>query len=177
VNERRAVYLGTINKNKNIKKAITAFFSVRRSSEDFFYVIGGSAEDFHTVYGALPEKIRARVIFVEKTENREMLKDYLRNSDLLIMPSYMETFGLVYLEAISQCTPVVFSANRGIDGLFESGTVGYACDPSDLESIKIAVRQTMERFSNGLDFEPTGKNPVEDFSWDAVSSRYLNEVY
>lgn len=177
MNGRRAVYLGVINKNKNIRKAIIAFFSEVCSSEDLFYVIGGAAGDFYAVYGALPEDVQDRMVFVEKTENQEFLRDYLRNSDLLIMPSYMETFGLVYLEAISQCTPIVFSTDRGIDGLFESGAVGYSCDPSDLESIKVAVRQTLEKFPNGLDFEPTGKNPVEDFSWDAVSSRYLKEVY
>lgn len=177
MNGRSAVYLGAINKNKNIKKAITAFFSVRSGSEDRFYVIGGTSEDFRSVYGSLPEEELARTVFVKKTDNRELLKDYLLNSDLLIMPSYMETFGLVYLEAISQCTPVVLSADRGIDGLFESGSIGYACDPSDLESIKSAVWQTLKRFPNGLNFELCGKNPVEDFSWDAVTSRYLKEVY
>jgi glycosyltransferase involved in cell wall biosynthesis len=55
------------------------------------------------------------------------------------MPSRRETFGMVFVEALFCGLPILYSRNWGVDGFFESGTVGYACDPGSLEDILTGI--------------------------------------
>ena len=54
---------------------------------------------------------------------KEQVLAHLRKNDIFIMPSYHETFGLVYAEAMSQGLPVIYTKGQGFDGFFEDGKV------------------------------------------------------
>src|SRR5699024_10841365 len=69
--------------------------------------------------------------FVDKIK---LIQLYMK-SDIFIMPSFTETFGLVYAEAMTQGLPVIYSAGQGFDQQFEEGTVGYRVDPNDVNDI------------------------------------------
>ena len=93
----------------------------------------------------------------------------MRQSDIFIMPSHTETFGLVYAEAMSQGLPVLYTKGQGFDGHFPDGTVGYAVndhDPTDVaEKIKEAVAH----------YDVLARNAYESsirFSWDTIADRY-----
>lgn len=177
VSGKSAIYVGDITLNKNIEKSIYAFFATQYAGEARFTVLGGTYQTYRRVYADLPSELLNRTIFIERTEDKGLIREYLRGSDILIMPSKMETFGLVYLEAVSQCTPVVYSKGQGIDGLYPEGYIGYNCDPNDLMSIAAAVQRTIEAFPRGIDFTARMANPVGDFSWADTASKLLDEVY
>lgn len=172
-----AIYIGEINLNKNIEKSIYAFFTSQHASEARFTIIGGTYQTYKNVYAELPDELLNRVIFLERTEDKDLIREYLRASDILIMPSIMETFGLVYLEAVSQCTPVVYSMGQGVDGLYPEGYIGFNCDPNEITSITAAIQRTLATFPHGIDFTTREKNPVVDFSWAGAVSKLLDEVY
>ena len=56
----------------------------------------------------------------------------MRSCSVFAMPSIFETFGLVYLEALSQNLPVVYTKGQGIDGMFDN-TVGIGVDPLSVD--------------------------------------------
>lgn len=172
-----AIYVGEISLNKNIEKSIYAFFACKHIGEARFTVIGGTYQTYRSVYADLPCELLNRTIFLERTEDKDLIREHLRASDILIMPSKMETFGLVYLEAVSQCTPVVYSRGQGVDGLYPEGYIGYNCDPNQITSIAAAIQRTLEAFPRGMDFTARTANPVVDFSWSDTASKLLEEVY
>lgn len=174
--ERQGIYIGEINRNKNIRGAILAFFEANRGVPARFTVLGGSYQDYRMVFGDLAEELVTQVDFVDRTKDKKRIRDLLRRSQVLVMPSYMETFGLTYLEAISQCVPVVYSRHQGIDGLYPEGAVGFSCNPAQQDSIAMAVRRVFDRFPEGLVF-PAGQNPVCEFSWKARARILLSQAY
>ena len=56
------------------------------------------------------------------------------------MPSFPETFGLVYVEAMSQGLPIIYTKGQGIDGYFEDGKVGYPVNTKDSNDIVKKLR-------------------------------------
>ncbi|MBV9418386.1 MAG: glycosyltransferase, partial [Alphaproteobacteria bacterium] len=61
---------------------------------------------------------------VQSDEIQEKLASYAG----FAMPSRVESFGLVYVEALFSGIPVLWSRGRGIDGYLPSDAIGYACD-------------------------------------------------
>ncbi|TBU81926.1 hypothetical protein DNK06_05240 [Pseudomonas daroniae] len=171
-----AIYVGDINLNKNIKSAIKGFFSLALGEKATFTVVGGDYVDYKAVYGELPGHIRERVFFFPRVTEHATICRYLADAAVLVMPSHFETFGLVYMEAISQCVPIVYSKGQGIDGLYPEGYVGFSCESRCERSIADAISRALAAFPNGLTFQDAG-NPVEAFSWNRRAEFLLKRVY
>lgn len=171
---RLALYVGTINKNKNLKASITAFFNISINSDDEFRVVGGTYKEYVDIYGELPVNLLHRVNFLGKLAKEQVLEQ-MRASTLFIMVSHSETFGLVYIEAISQCLPIVYTLGQGVDGYFKDGEFGYRANSNDIDSISQAISKTTSDFPHGLG--PFVENPANNFSWESIATIYKEQVY
>jgi glycosyltransferase involved in cell wall biosynthesis len=169
-----ALYVGTINKNKNLKASITAFFNINTNSEDEFRVVGGTYKEYVDIYGELPDNLVHKVIFLG-TLPKEKVLEQMRASTVFIMVSHSETFGLVYVEAISQCLPIVYTQGQGVDGYFKDGEFGYRANSHDIDSISQAILKTISDFPYGLG--PFIENPANNFSWESIANIYKEQVY
>lgn len=90
------------------------------------------------------EKIDKNVTFTGRLSNDEVLKE-MRKSDVFMLPSVGETFGMVYLEAMSQGCITVCTKDDGIDGIIKNGENGFLTLPN-VDSIK----RTLDKI-NSLD--------------------------
>ena len=101
------------------------------------------------------------VNYVGKVPHDEIIT-YYRKADIFALLSKGETFGISYIEAMSQGTPVLYSRNEGIDGLFKAGEGGYAVDRdneaefiqaynailSDYENVSRSAIEASKKFRN-----------------------------
>ena len=78
-------------------------------------------------------------------DKEEVIK-YYNQSDIFVMPSLHETFGLVYAEALSQGLPIIYSQGQGIDGFFTEGQVGYHVRSKHPEDIVKAVEDIVSSY-------------------------------
>lgn len=171
------VFIGAINRNKNLKAALQAFHQAANGRPYRFLVIGGNYRDFEQTFGKLEKAIQTHISFQGFINDRSIIRKALASADVFVMPSFSETFGLTYLEAISQGTPVVYSKGQGVDGYFEDGEIGYACNPQDINSITEAIRNTICRFPQGLQYPSVQDNPAQLFSWPKVAGQLINKGY
>jgi glycosyltransferase involved in cell wall biosynthesis len=102
--------------------------------------------------------------------NKEELKKHYRQHDIFIMISETETFGQVYVEAMSMGTPIIYSQNTGFDGFFREGTVGYAVNPDNFEDIEEKVNRIMNNYKN---ISQNCLEKAKQFHWDKITNKYL----
>ncbi|SHE87627.1 Glycosyltransferase involved in cell wall bisynthesis [Atopostipes suicloacalis DSM 15692] len=129
--------------------------------------------------GDLEEKIQeeikddTNIELLGQINDKQKIWELYRNKDVLLVPSFTETFGLVYAEAMSTGTPVIYTKGQGFDGVFEEGEIGYSVDPNHEEEIVEAVKKIKEH--NKI----ISNNALEEskqFNWYDIVKHYL-ELY
>ena len=90
------------------------------------------------------------------------------------MLSTPETFGLVYIEAMSQGTPIIYSKFTGIDGFFKDGEVGYGIDPKNYNKLNDNIDLIIKNYKNIS--ENCLQNSIT-FNWHNISKKYIQIYY
>ena len=72
---------------------------------------------------------------VEALGEQDQVVPLLSVSDLFLLPSAQESFGLAALEAMACEVPVVASRVGGLPEVVEDGVSGFLCEPSDIEGM------------------------------------------
>ncbi len=143
------IFVGEITKNKNVCTTIRVVAELnKRNIRTDFHIVGSGAEEENC--RALTKKLNVekQVFFHGWQKGKEKIKEFYDQADIFVMLSLRETFGTVYIEALSQGLPVIYTCNQGIDGYFEQGAVGYACDPENISEIEKAITLIREEYEN-----------------------------
>ncbi len=117
---------------KNIPGVIRVFDSIRRRVPANLVLIGEGPE-----LATAHEMVRAfslsdSVFFLGI---QDAMDELLAQTDLVLLPSEHESFGLIALEAMSCGVPVVATNRGGTNELIESGVSGFLSDPEDVETM------------------------------------------
>jgi glycosyltransferase involved in cell wall biosynthesis len=131
----RILYVGDFSTNKNLLNAITAVSIVNKIIPVTFTIVGGGGDQDALLRKQCKSGDWPFVTHLERIEDRSRLREIYRSHDVFLMPSHFETFGLVYIEALSQGLPVVHSLGQGIDGYFKDDGISVAVDPKSPTSI------------------------------------------
>lgn len=163
----KVAYVGKISKNKNIRNTVAALKQLCSEGWDIEFQVAGEKQDDNEFN--IMQSFKG-IRYLGPLEHKDVLKCY-RECDIFIMPSYKETFGLVYAEAMSQGLPVIYSKKQGFDGQFEEGEVGFAVDAGEMTQIVEAIQKI------SLDYENISRNcisAVERFKWGDICKKYID---
>lgn len=161
----RLIYVGEISDNKNITTTVEAVEQLRQQGLPLTLTVAGPIRQakYQGYFEHYPF-----ITYLGKIAPKQV-KEQMRQSDIFIMPSHAETFGLVYAEAMSQGLPVIYTRGQGFDGQFPDGTVGYAVNDRDAGDVAQKIRMVMEQY------DTLARNAYEGsakFSWDRIASEY-----
>ena len=165
----KLIYVGRIDKNKNIPTIQKAMEILRKQG----------CETILTVVGKVQNKKEFQIIqndsftrYLPPMKKEELIHLY-RAADIYVMPSYTESFGLVYAEAMSQGLPVVYSKGQGFDKQFAEGVVGYHVLADDPEDVANGIRRIIDAYS---DIQKNVVCSSRRFSWTRIVGEY-DQVY
>lgn len=164
---RTIVFSGQIKKNKNLDALIKACTLLTNNGFRLQVKVLGDGPQLNYFR---KRKYDLKIEFYGHLGNKSQIMDILRQSDILVVPSFVETFGLVYPEAMSQGLPVIYSRNQGFDGFFPDGHVGYAIDPKSPYEIAEKIQVIFSDYSR-LSSKALEASKV--FSWDIVTEKLM----
>jgi len=165
----KLLFVGQFTKNKNVLNVIKLMDHLDHN--DFHLRIVGDGKLRDKIH-KLSKKYKQRIELYPWLKKENLITHY-KESDIFIMPSYRETFGLAYIEAMSQGLPVVYTKGQGIDGYFAPGEVGYAVDPDNKKEIIDAINSIIDNYNT------ISRNCIEfarQFDWENISKRYA-QIY
>ena len=185
--QRNIMFVGRIEPLKGIDTFIEAASILRDHHPDLmetttFSIIGGNpwAENLETEMVRLQTlhhelKVEDIVGFVG-AKDQSKLPYYYAATDVVVMPSHYESFGLVALEAMAMGTPVIASEVGGLAHLVQNGITGFHVPPRNsgalAEQICILLHDEPLRQQLGKQAYDLAQN----YDWSVVVD-YLVNVY
>lgn len=169
--------VGRLEKEKNQICLLLAAKELIKKGYKFKISIIGDGSQKESLYSFCKNnKMLSQIKFFGYISN-EYLKDFYSNSDVLILPSLRETFGLVLLEAMACYCPCLASDVGGIPYIVRDGVNGYLFHSDDYKNLA----EKMEFIITHKDIIPklaqNARNIVcRDFSLDKMV-RKTEKVY
>ncbi|OUU21035.1 MAG: N-acetyl-alpha-D-glucosaminyl L-malate synthase BshA [Flavobacteriaceae bacterium TMED48] len=130
--------------------------------------------------GEGPEKVKA-IEYVEKTgledkilflgKSNEIDK-VLCYSDLFLLPSEKESFGLSALEAMAHGVPVISSNAGGISEVNIDGVSGYLADIGDVDTMVVRAKELLSNDALHSQFKKQAKEQASKFSLEKIIGKY-----
>ncbi|MGI2304462.1 glycosyltransferase family 4 protein [Staphylococcus cohnii] len=176
VNEKKGIsnninflFVGRIMRNKNIEFLAENLNKKYFSQNIKIYIIGDIIDE---VYYKELKKYKHLTFLGSKS--KEEISRIMKKMHVFSLVSHHESFGLVYLEALTQNLPVLYTKNEGFDKYFVDGTVGYSVNSKNGIDLIKKTNMIIENYSqiqNNLN-----ELNKEAFSWEQ-NAEYHNEVY
>ncbi len=166
----KLMFAGRLDKNKNIPTIQKAMKLLRdKGVETQLTVVAGRIED----KGELARiKQDPHTTHIPGLGKEELIDEY-RGHDMFVMPSFTESFGLVYAEAMSQGLPVIYSQGQGFDCQFAEGEAGFRVDSHSPESVAEGILKVIENYDK---ISPFVVKKAEKFKWDEIVRKY-SDIY
>lgn len=165
------IYIGNFSANKNVKRLCEALIELRQEDEfnDITLTLIGGGQDSNGDVSQVIEENKDFIKYLGPIFDKAEICKILRQNSVFAMPSITETFGLVYVEALSQNLAVIYTKGQGIDGYFDA-SVGKAVKPLSVHDIKEALKSVLsnrDEYSNkSVEFEK--------FRWEHIADSYYD---
>lgn len=173
-NKFRFFSLAFLNSYKGMDLIIEAFNNNRQLFKDVELYIGGDGPEYNNLLKLIKEKGLEDNIFLLGMLDREKVYYNMKNCDAFVLPSRVETFGIVFIEAMSYGKPVIGSRTGGPD-TFINESCGKVIDIDDIQGLTEAMKEVYLNYDK-YDGEYIKQYCQDNFSEDVVVKR-LEEIY
>jgi glycosyltransferase involved in cell wall biosynthesis len=154
-----------IDRQKGLEELVRAFGSIVRTNHSVKLVIVGEPTvgepEFAKKLSAIIKELglENKVLFVGF---RSDIPHVLSAFDVFVLPSYAESFGYVYIEALASKLPVIATNAGGVPDIIEDNVCGILVQPKDQKSLYEAME--LLSVENGLrkQFGSAGRVRVEE---------------
>jgi D-inositol-3-phosphate glycosyltransferase len=184
--ERMILFVGRIEALKGIDTLIRAAHLMLMEGFRLFriLIIGGDIEEPIELLGSEMQRLQQltrelgltdRIQFLGSRRQRE-LPTYYAAADVVVMPSYSESFGMVALEAMACGRPVIASRVGGLAYLVRDGITGFHVQEGNAE--EMASRLTELLRNDGLldRLGSTARKEAEKYSWE-ITAWQIEELF
>lgn len=169
----KLLFVGRLSREKNLSRLIQAVLELRKVYKNIELTVVGSLGNDQKKTLNLIQKNTDVVHYLGVVNCKDKLLQIYREHHIFTMPSLIETFGLVYIEALTQGLPVLFTENQGIDGVFEEDLkIGEKVNAHSVDSI----REGIEKIILNYDKYNISNINFSEFSWNLISKKY-QELY
>jgi glycosyltransferase involved in cell wall biosynthesis len=168
--------LGRVSADKGAMRAIRAVTALRSSRLQIGLVLAGEVSpEMRRTLARASHRLGDSVTVLGRV-SEEHKWGLLKGAVALLLPSEVESFGLVILEAWACGKPVIGCRAGGLPDLIRHGETGLLVDIDDAPGLAAAIRGLVESPATAAVLGEAGEKQVCEYTWTAVAAR-IRAVY
>jgi L-malate glycosyltransferase len=154
-NERILLHASNFRKVKRVGDVVNVFKNVNKEIPSKLLFVGDGPERTYIEGVCRQMDAHADVKFLGR---QEQMEDILAITDLFMLPSEYESFGLVALEAMAGGVPVISTNAGGLPEININGVTGFLSDVGDVEGMS---KNIIQIFSDDAAFKKMKQNALK----------------
>ena len=161
-------FLGRITHQKGPEYFVDAVYKIMRKDKDVHFVMVGSGDMYNQMIALVAAKDMAdRFHFTGFLQQNEVNK-ILALSDVYVMPSVSEPFGISALEALQRDVPIVISRQSGVSEVVDNA---LKVDYWDTDSMADAIYGLLHYSQLRKTMNKAAKKDLQNLSWNAAAEK------
>lgn len=170
-------FMGAVTDDKGAVHLLQAMQHLWQGGSNATLVLAGQPilpSSFEGVYGEIPETHRVRTRRLGPVSGQPK-QDMLAATDLFVLPSRVDSFGIVYLEAWAYGLPVIGCRAGGVPDVIDDGHDGLLVDYGDVRGLAAAIDMLLADSDYRQAMGRRGRAKVETrYTWDHVYRTLLD---
>jgi N-acetyl-alpha-D-glucosaminyl L-malate synthase BshA len=163
------VHVSNFRKVKRVGDVVRVFGGIRAQRDARLLLVGDGPERYNVEQLCRQQGCCADIHFLGKSDRVE---EILSNSDLFLLPSETESFGLAALEAMAAGVPVISSNSGGLPEVNKHGFSGFLCDVGDVEGMTSYALEVLKDSETMKQFSTNAKEQAKKFSLEQIIPQY-----
>lgn len=179
--EKVVLFVGRKAEGKGLEALLGAMRRVWESGEKTRLVLAGSTTEFfkrviEPEIAHLPERMRRNIINIDDFEESEKDSIYT-DCDILVLPSKIESFGIVFLEAWICGKPVMGCRTGPVASVITEDQDGLLVRYGDVEELSAAIVRLLKDANLRNKLGSKGREKVlKRYTWDRIVSK-IEAIY
>ena len=137
------IFVGRVTNDKGIREILAALDIVSKTLDAYLLIVGSDEPHIEALSREQLAVLRShpRIRWIGYSEEPEL---YIAASDILCLPSYRESFGVVLLEAAALGVPAVATRIVGIVDAIKDGETGLLVEPKNAADLALALTRLIK---------------------------------
>ena len=162
-------HISNFRKVKRIDDVVRIFYGIQQKLPAKLIMVGDGPEREIADLLCKDLGIKSKVLFLGNTSDIDRILCF---TDLFLLPSASESFGLSALEAMAAGVPVVSSNTGGLPEVNEEGVSGYLCPIGDVKAMAEKAIYILEDKTRLAQFKQNARKVAERFDEDRIVPMY-----
>lgn len=168
----KLITVGRMSSEKNMTLCPKIAFALNKEGIDFQWILVGDGVEYDRIKAMIQEYgLQNKMIMLGEKSNPY---PYMKEADIMIHPSLVESQGITLLESMALSTPVIAVNSSGPSEFIVSGENGYL-GSSDAIELSLLVKNNCEKLKNDVNLKESGKRTAEQYEPQYVMKR-INDM-
>lgn len=167
------LYFGRLKRYKRVHKLIDAFIRIKERVPGCKLKIAGVGEAEEDLVRYAADAAVTDITFLGRVSDREKVK-IMQEAWVLGMPSSVEGWGIVVIEANACATPAVAYRVNGLRDCIKDGLTGFLATDDDEFTLRLLQLLTDSDLRNKMSV--AADDWAEQFSWSVTAQKTLSEI-
>ena len=167
--EKILTHISNFRPLKRIMDVISIFEGVQPKIKSKLMMVGEGPEKKRAIQYVNEKGLEEQVLFLGNSNEIDKILCY---SDLFLLPSEKESFGLSALEAMAHGVPIISSDAGGIPEVNKHGKTGYLSKIGDTENMTLNALSLLQNESLHKSFKRQAEQNAEKFNLETVVNQY-----
>jgi len=152
---------------KGIDLNIKAIAKLQEKYPNIYFLIIGEGKERARLEKLVEDlNLQSKVQFLGQLSHQKVM-EYMSVCDIFSLPSWQETLGIVYLEAMAHGKPIIGCQGQGVDGIVIDGETGFLAKPRDVNSLLNAIDFLLDNPQEAQEIgERAKKFVLENYTWE-----------
>ncbi len=169
--EKIIIHISNFRKVKRVQDVVKVFSKIKEEIPCVLLLVGDGPERHHIEEMCRQNVDCDKIRFIGKMKDTEKV---LAISDLFLLTSEFESFGLAALESMAVKVPVVSTNKGGLPEVMIDGQTGYMCDVGDIDAMAEKSLNILTDSVLSKELSEGAYERAKDFSLEKVLPMYLD---